>query len=164
MSGVLCLIVGCKFSKSSLLFSGNHEFDRGVQEVVHFLEHLKSPVIVANLDDTDEPGLKGKYKKSLIIERENRKIGLIGALVVATLEISSPEKLKILDEIESVKTEARRLKEEEDVNIIVVLSHCGLVIDRQMAQNSEDLLDVIVGGHSHTLLYRGLQRDFSIFL
>jgi 5'-nucleotidase len=37
---------------------GNHEFDRGVQEVVHFLEHLESPVVVANLDDTDEPNLK----------------------------------------------------------------------------------------------------------
>ena len=40
---------------------GNHEFDRGVQEVVHFLEHLKSPVVVANLDDTEEPNMKVRY-------------------------------------------------------------------------------------------------------
>ncbi len=71
------------------------------------------------------------------------------------MEISNPGKLHILDEIESVKKEAERLKSEENVNIIIVLSHCGLVIDREMAQQSGDLLDVIVGGHSHTLLYNG---------
>lgn len=135
---------------------GNHDFDRGVPEVIHFLENLLSPIIVANLDDKDETGLQGKYKKSLVIEKNNRKIGLIGALVVATLEISNPGNLHILDEIESVKKEAERLKTEENVNIIIVLSHCGLVIDREMAQKSDNLIDVIVGGHSHTLLYSGL--------
>lgn len=135
---------------------GNHDFDRGVPEVVHFLENLLSPIVVANLDDNDEKDLQGKYKKSIVIERNNRKIGLIGALVVATLEISSPGNLHILDEIDSVKKEAERLKTEEDVNIIIVLSHCGLVIDREMAQKSDDLIDVIVGGHSHTLLYSGM--------
>ncbi|KAG5672735.1 hypothetical protein PVAND_002836 [Polypedilum vanderplanki] len=133
---------------------GNHEFDRGVPEVVHFLEHLISPVVVANLDDKDEPDMANKYKKSIIIERAGRKIGLIGALVVATLEISSPGNLKILDEIESVKQEAARLKREDDVDIIIVLSHCGLVIDREMAQSGDEI-DIIVGGHSHSLLYTG---------
>lgn len=135
---------------------GNHEFDRGVEEVVHFLEHLTSPVVVANFDDTEEPTLQGLYKKSIVVERSGRKIGLIGALVVATVEISNPEKLKILDEIKSVKAEAERLKNEEDVDIIVVLSHCGLVIDREMAMHGGSDIDVIVGGHSHTLLYSGL--------
>lgn len=112
-------------------------------------------MLVANLDDSEEPGLQGKYKKSLVIEKSGRKIGLIGALVVATLEISNPENLKILDEIQSVKKEALRLKQEEHVEIIIVLSHCGLVIDREMAQNSDSLIDLIVGGHSHTLLQKG---------
>lgn len=136
---------------------GNHEFDRGVQEVVHFLEHLKSPVVVANFDDTDEPNLQGLYKKSIVVERSGRKIGLVGALVVATVEISNPENLHILNEIESVKAESERLRDEEGVDIIIVLSHCGLVIDREMAMQGGSAIDVIVGGHSHTLLYTGLQ-------
>lgn len=134
---------------------GNHEFDRGVHNVVEFLEHLDSPVVVANFDDTDEPELKGLYKKSITIERGGRKIGLIGALVVATIEISNTENLHILDEIQSVKAEADRLRSEEGVEIIVVLSHCGLVIDREMAMQGGSAIDVIVGGHSHTLLYTG---------
>ena len=133
---------------------GNHEFDRGVKEVVHFLEHLISPVVVANLDDTDEPEMKGLYEKSIVIERSGRKIGLIGALVVATVEISSPENLHILDEIESVKVEAARLKA-EGVNIIVVLSHCGIEIDLRMAESGGHDIDVIVGGHDHFLLHSG---------
>lgn len=51
---------------------------------------------------------------------------------MATLEISNPEKLHILNEIESVKKESERLRSEEGVDIIVVLSHCGLNIDRQV--------------------------------
>lgn len=134
---------------------GNHEFDRGIEEVVHFLEHLTSPVVVANLDDTDEPTIKGLYKKSIVIERDGRKIGLVGALVVATVEISNPENLHILNEIQSVKAESERLRDEEGVDIIIVLSHCGLVIDRNMAMQGGSAIDVIVGGHSHTLLYTG---------
>jgi len=134
---------------------GNHEFDRGVQEVVYFLEHLKSPVVVANLDDTDEPSFQGLYKKSIIVERSGRKIGLVGALVVATVEISNPENLHILDEIQSVKAEAERLRIEDGVDIVIVLSHCGLVIDRAMALQGGSDIDVIVGGHSHTLLHSG---------
>lgn len=80
-------------------------------------------------------------------------LGLVGALVVATHEISNPGKLKILDEIESVKKESERLRDEEDVDIIVVLSHCGLVIDREMALKGGSAIDVIVGGHSHSLLF-----------
>lgn len=90
-------------------------------EVVHFLEALDSPVVVANLDDTDEPELQGLYSKSRVIERGDRKIGLVGALVVATVEISNPENLHILDEIQSVKAESERLRDEEGVDIIIVL-------------------------------------------
>ncbi|KAG5347126.1 APY Apyrase, partial [Acromyrmex charruanus] len=46
-----------------------------------------------------------------------------------------------------------RLKE-TGVNIIIVLSHCGLDVDRIMAAKCP-LIDVIVGGHSHTFLYSG---------
>lgn len=132
---------------------GNHEFDRGVMEVVHYLQNLESPVVVANLDDSEQPEFQGLYQKSIVIVRGERKIGLVGALVVATVDISNPENLHILDEIESVKKESERLRDEENVDIIVVLSHCGLVIDREMAKLGGSAIDVIVGGHSHSLLH-----------
>jgi len=63
--------------------------------------------------------------------------------------------LKFLDEVETVNDEAKRLKE-KGVDIIIVLSHCGLDVDRIMAAKCP-LIDVIVGGHSHTFLYSGLK-------
>jgi 5'-nucleotidase len=95
------------------------------------------------------------YKKSIVIERAGRKIGLVGALLAATVNMTNTENLHILDEIESVKKESERLKNEKGVDIIIVLSHCGLVIDRRMALQSGSAIDVIVGGHSHTFLYSG---------
>lgn len=49
--------------------------------------------------------------------------------------------------------EARRLKS-RGIDIIIVLSHCGLDVDRIMAAKCP-LIDLIVGGHSHTFLYSG---------
>jgi len=72
--------------------------------------------------------------------------------------LSRTEKLKFLDEVETVNDEAQRLKE-KGVDIIIVLSHCGLNVDRIMAAKCP-LIDVIVGGHSHTFLYTGVRVNF----
>jgi 5'-nucleotidase len=76
--------------------------------------------------------------------------------------LASTEKLKFLDEVETVNDEARRLKA-KGVDIIVVLSHCGLDVDRRMAAECP-LIDVIVGGHSHSFLYTGLYVAINTFL
>lgn len=140
-----------------LLFQtlGNHEFDKGIAGVLPFIESLKSPILVANIDDSQEPSFQGKYNKSIVIERSGRKIGLIGLITVDTVDLSSPGKLAFLDPIESVKEEAEKLKEKDNVDIIVVLSHCGLEVDRLIAAEGGENIDVIVGGHSHSLLYTG---------
>lgn len=62
--------------------------------------------------------------------------------------------LKFLDESESVKAEAEKLKA-EGVDIIIVLSHCGLDVDYVIAKNAGPNVDVIVGGHSHTFMWTG---------
>ena len=61
---------------------GNHEFDRGVAEAVQFIEHLKAPVVVANIDDSDEPSFQGKYQKSITIDKYGREISVIGAVPI----------------------------------------------------------------------------------
>lgn len=59
---------------------GNHEFDHGIVGLVPFIKALKSPVLVSNLDDSEEPDIKGLYKKSIVIERDGKKIGIIGVV------------------------------------------------------------------------------------
>lgn len=66
---------------------GNHEFDHYVPDVVKFLGAVKSPVLACNIDDTEEPTMQGKYQKSIIIDRYDRKIGIIG-VVLSTFNVS----------------------------------------------------------------------------
>ncbi|KMQ96283.1 5 -nucleotidase [Lasius niger] len=132
---------------------GNHEFDNKIEGLVPFLKNVKAPVVVTNIDDSEEPTLQNLYKNSTIIARNDTKIGVIGVILSTTNLLANTEKLKFLDEVETVNDEAQRLKE-KGVNIIIVLSHCGLDVDRIMAAKCP-LIDVIVGGHSHTFLYTG---------
>jgi 5'-nucleotidase len=57
---------------------GNHEFDDKIAGVVPFLENMNAPFVVANIDDSEEPSIQGKYNKSIVIERGGRKIGILG--------------------------------------------------------------------------------------
>lgn len=59
-----------------------------------------------------------------------------------------------MDEVESVKQEAKRLQSEEGVSIIIATGHAGYDIDLKMAEEIEEL-DLVVGGHSHTFLFTG---------
>nr|XP_032522687.1 apyrase-like [Danaus plexippus plexippus] len=130
---------------------GNHEFDNGIEGVVPYLQHLQSQVVTANIIDDDEPTIQGLYKPSIVVEKGGRKIGIIGVIISSTDELASTGNLKFTDEVEAVRREAEKLNE-QGINIIVVLSHCGIDIDRKIALNAGPHIDIIVGGHSHTLL------------
>lgn len=41
------------------------------------------------------------------------------------------------------------------MDIIIVLSHCGIEVDYIIARNLVGEIDVIVGGHSHTFMFTG---------
>ncbi|KAH9636325.1 hypothetical protein HF086_012590 [Spodoptera exigua] len=133
---------------------GNHEFDNGIEGLVPYLKHLNSKVVTANIIDDLEPTMQGLYEKSIIVTRKNRRIGIIGVLIATTDILASTGRLKFTDEIEAVKEEAEKLNA-QGVDIIIVLSHCGLDIDREIALHAGPHIDIIVGGHSHTLLFNG---------
>lgn len=43
--------------------------------------------------------------------------------------------------------------QEHGVDIIVVLSHCGLDADYEIARATAPFVDIIVGGHTHSFMY-----------
>ena len=113
------------------------------------MERSLAPILISNIDDSAEPLFQGLYSKSMVTTKFGRPIGIVG---VTTRGFFSG-KLLILPEVESVRDEVSKLKE-QGINIIIVLSHCGLEIDREIAKHSGDI-DIIVGGHSHSFLYSG---------
>ncbi len=87
----------------------------------------------------------------MIIERGGEKLGLIGLTPQDTPELASPGPNVIFtDPVGAVQQEVDRLTE-EGVNKIIVLSHSGYNTDIRVAENTTGV-DVIVGGHSNTLL------------
>lgn len=68
--------------------------------------------------------------------------------------LSKTGSVKFLSEVDTVRREADKL-EKEGVDIIVVLSHCGIDIDFDIAREAGSKIDVIVGAHTHTFMYTG---------
>ncbi|XP_053669231.1 apyrase-like [Anopheles marshallii] len=132
---------------------GNHEFDDGLKGLIPYLEALASmkiPTVATNLIRSKEPF--PALPPSVILNRNGRSIGIIGVIADKTHELSNTESITFSDSVAAVRTESEALKQ-RGVNIIVVLSHCGLEVDKQIAQEAGDHVDVIVGGHSHSFLF-----------
>jgi len=143
---------------------GNHEFDDGPEVLRGFMDKVEFPVLMSNADVSKEPALANKLMKSTVIEKAGQKIGLIGLTPENTAELASPGKaITFSDPVEAVRGEVAVLSE-AGVNIIVVLSHSGYRTDLRVAEEVEGV-DVIVGGHSNTLLSKmGLLQKMQMCL
>jgi 5'-nucleotidase len=131
--------------------TGNHEFDDGPEEFMKFIEAAEFPIIGGNFDVSKDPSLAGKIQGSIVLEIGGEKIGIIGATTEDTPEIASPGPyIEFNDVFEYVRSTAAAL-DAAGVKKIILLSHIGYTVDMQLAADVP-LVDVIVGGHSHSLL------------
>ncbi len=134
-----------------LMAVGNHEFNHGPETLGAFVKAVEFPVLMANADIADEPELSDVIERSVIIELDGKMVGFIGLTPDDNADLSSPGPNVIFqDPIEAVAREVAAL-EAAGVDRIVVLSHSGHAVDLRLAA-AVDGIDVIVGGHSHTLL------------
>lgn len=130
---------------------GNHEFDDGPEVLRGFMDAVDFPVLMSNADVSGEELLADVLMKSTVIERGGEKLGLIGLTPQDTDELASPgPNIIFTDPSDAVQGEVDKLTE-QGVNKIIVLSHSGYGVDQRVAQNTTGV-DVIVGGHSNTLL------------
>ncbi|MEP2641148.1 bifunctional metallophosphatase/5'-nucleotidase [Roseobacter sp.] len=130
---------------------GNHEFDDGPEVLRGFMDAVTFPVLMSNADVSGEPLLADTLAKSTVIERDGEKLGLIGLTPQNTDELASPgDNITFSDPVAAVQGEVDRLSA-EGVNKIIVLSHSGYRTDQRVAAETTGV-DVIVGGHSNSLL------------
>jgi len=136
---------------------GNHEFDDGPEVLRGFMDAVRFPVLMSNADVTREPALRDVIKKSDIITVGGQKIGLIGLTPEDTHDLASPGKnITFGDPVAAVQKEVDKLSA-QGVNKIIVLSHSGYEVDKQVAEQTKGV-DVIVGGHSNTYLSNSSDR------
>uniref|UniRef100_A0A336LY46 apyrase n=2 Tax=Culicoides sonorensis TaxID=179676 RepID=A0A336LY46_CULSO len=140
----------------SLQTLGNHEFDHGVPNLALYLNKIKWPVICANINTRNEPSIHQKINEGVVqnflVNGELVRVGFIGVIYDKTNLTTNTGSVIFENSIVAVKCQAERLKR-DGINKIVVVSHCGYAMDLQIAEEVGDLIDVIVGSHSHTLLW-----------
>lgn len=49
-----------------------------------YIKNSTSPILVCNIDPSQEPDFIGTFQKSLVIEKYGRKIGIIGVILETT--------------------------------------------------------------------------------
>ncbi|KAH8400579.1 hypothetical protein KR222_007239 [Zaprionus bogoriensis] len=130
---------------------GNHEFEDGSKGLVPFLNAVDFPVLVSNLDLSQDTELTAtnRISNSTILAVDGAKVGIIGYLTPKTKEDSATS-VEFKEEISSINTEAAKLKS-QGIEIIIALGHSGYQKDQEIAKNCPEV-DIVIGGHSHTFL------------
>lgn len=138
--------------KFDVVTLGNHEFDNGVDELARRLKRLKADVVCTNYN-FDGTALENLVDPYTIIRRGGKKIAVIGVLtdIMEVVDNEIAKALTYQEPADIVTRLAVYLKEERCCDMVICLSHLGFKEDKELAAQIRSV-DLIVGGHSHTLL------------
>lgn len=140
---------------------GNHEFDKGTLIPKKIVDKANFDIVSANIDFSREPYINERVKPYVIKYYGKQAVAVIGVTTEETEGISSPgPTIKFKNVIESLKKTVQEI-ESKGINKIIVLSHIGYDADMRVAEEVRGI-DVIVGGHSHTLLGDDEYDDFGL--
>ena len=135
---------------------GNHEADYGIAHLLFLEKCARFPIVNANLYLTTT-GIR-LFKSHFIKEIDGMKIMFIGILTEEVLSQAKQDKLvgSFVD-IEEAAAEVGKIcnaHKSDDIDFTVLLTHIGFEEDKKLAALLDPNwgVDIIIGGHSHTLL------------
>jgi 5'-nucleotidase len=141
---------------------GNHEFDAGLAALKALIGKMGMPVLAANIYGPD-----GKHvswtKPRIVKEVDGVKFGIFGLLTSHMDKLEIPAKLEGLTfrrEVDEARDQVAALKK-EGADVIIAVTHVGFEApdapsfegDQTIAREVAGI-DLIVGGHTHTPLYK----------
>jgi len=137
---------------------GNHDFDNGIDGLFAQLPHAEFEFLSANYDFSNTI-LDGHTKAYKVFIKDGVRIGVFGLGI--ELEGLVGKKLyretRYLDPVGVAQDVVATLKNEEKCDLVICLSHLGYdygsekISDTRLASLTKDI-DLIIGGHTHTLL------------
>ncbi|AZB44574.1 hypothetical protein CEF21_21065 [Bacillus sp. FJAT-42376] len=148
---------------------GNHEFDLGTATLADFVKKAKFPFVSANVDFSKDANMKaytssdvtadpkdGHSYSAIVKNMDGERVGIFGLTTAETETISSPGKDVAFENYIAEAKEAVKQLQAQGINKIVALTHIGYQDgggdnDVTLAKEVEGI-DIIVGGHSHTVL------------
>ncbi|MDE6811552.1 MAG: bifunctional metallophosphatase/5'-nucleotidase [Muribaculaceae bacterium] len=137
---------------------GNHEFDNGMQQLAPYYKSLNADKLSANYDLSDTP-LSGLLQPFVIKKIGGKKIGFFGINTdpASLIANANYEGLRFLDPVTTANATADYLREKENCDLIIAVTHIGArkenekPTDYELAASSRNI-DIIIGGHSHNVI------------
>lgn len=140
---------------------GNHDFDNGLDGLYAQLPHAKFDLLSANYDFSNTL-MNGHVHPFKIFHKDGIKIGVFGlGIKLEGLVTKKLYKETVYnDPISIAQDTSRILKEQEQCDLVICLSHLGYSYknpqqpdDLMLAAQTEGI-NLIIGGHTHTFLDR----------
>jgi 5'-nucleotidase len=129
---------------------GNHEFDFGPDVLRERMRESHFKWLAANVVDKRSGKLFADTPEFVIRDFEGVKVGLFGIVLQETLQTSRPgPDIDILDPCATAARVIPRIHA-AGAQVVVALTHQTMGDDKKLARCSG--VDVIIGGHEHTLL------------
>ncbi|WBL24963.1 bifunctional metallophosphatase/5'-nucleotidase [Zunongwangia sp. HGR-M22] len=144
-----------KYDASTL---GNHDFDNGIDGLYAQLPHADFDFLISNYDFSNTI-MDGHTKPYKIFTKSDIKIGVFGVGIELKGLVNDKlyKETKYLDPVEMATDMSNVLKNEENCDLVICLSHLGYKYDSQKMDDHKlaaktDNIDLIIGGHTHTFL------------
>ncbi|MEM7127564.1 MAG: 5'-nucleotidase C-terminal domain-containing protein [Chloroflexota bacterium] len=141
------------------------EFNLGQDQLLARIDEANFPILIQNLVDTDFEDRV--MQPSLVKELNGVRVAVVGEaypfsmLTTEKRDANSGWRMGYRDV--ELQEEIDRVRTEEDAEIVVLLSHMGYLQDRAMAERLIGV-DVIVGGHTHDILWQPEQIGQTLVL
>jgi 5'-nucleotidase/UDP-sugar diphosphatase len=139
---------------------GNHDYLMGAEEMNNMLGKidLNFSFLAANVHVGPEfPHIRDKIKPFKEIEIDGIKIAVLGLTTNEFLYSWRMENSEISDPYKTAEEYESILKKRNN-DFIIALTHIGVRKDKRLAKKTS-FIDLIVGGHSHTELFKEVYQE-----
>jgi 2',3'-cyclic-nucleotide 2'-phosphodiesterase/3'-nucleotidase/5'-nucleotidase len=130
---------------------GNHEFDWGTDKIVAEEKKASFPFLGINIYSKTTGKIADFAKPSTIVYRGEAKIGIIGSIyqnISGSISANKITDIDFKDDAPLVNAEAKRLKEEEKCDLVILSTHQGYS-SLPYAIGASAYIDGVFGGHDH---------------
>lgn len=138
---------------------GNHEFDYGQYTLDSALQGANFNYLSANVY---LKSVGRNIGKPYIIKDVNGvKTGIIGLTAIDLMTLVVPKNISDVQVLNTDSVVALNIAElkRQNCDLIVLLTHIGVENDKKLAEKFAGDVDVIIGGHSHTPLFKPVRQN-----
>lgn len=145
-------------------WTAHWEFAYGPKHLKEITEKINYPLLAINCYDEDTDGLV--FDPYRIVEKGGLKIGVIGianTIVDKTMPEHFSKGVYLTLGNEELPGYIEELRNEKEVDLIVVLSHLGFPQEVQLTKEVEGI-DVMLSGHTHNRLHEAEEIDDTVII